>query len=113
MDLLDLFDGQFMNRIGVATSIGDRRRAAHLPAVGMIGRQLQFALPRLQLAALAAGVAKLDGGHRTHVLDDRGHPRQALDLGVVIDAGAACAGAAIGAYRQLFGEHQAESSGGA
>src|SRR5438105_4756296 len=59
VDLLDLVDRQRLDGIGVAAAIGDRRRAANLPAIGMIGRQLDLALPGLQLAALAARMAEL------------------------------------------------------
>src|SRR4051794_1863599 len=56
VDVLDLVNRQRMDGIGVAAPIGDRRRAAHLPPVGMIGWQLDLALPRLRFAALAASV---------------------------------------------------------
>jgi predicted secreted acid phosphatase len=60
----------------------------------MVGRQLQLALPRLQLAAFAPRVPKLCRGHGTHILDDRGYSGQTLDLTVVVDTGTTRSGAA-------------------
>ena len=77
---MDLGDGEFLHGVGEASAIGNGRRAAHLPTVGVIRRNLLLAFPRLLLAALAAGMAQLNGGDRAHVLDHLGHACQAFDL---------------------------------
>ena len=113
VQFVDLLDREGVDRKGVAPAIGNGRGGADLPAVGVIGRQLGFAFPRLFLAAFAAGVAELDGGNGTHVLDDGGDAGEALDLAVVPDAGAAGAGAAVRGDGDLLGEYQSEAAGGA
>jgi hypothetical protein len=53
MDLADFRLAERLHRLGEIAAIGQRRRPAHLPAVGVIRRQLGAALPRFQQAALA------------------------------------------------------------
>ena len=113
VDVLDLGLRHGVHRVRVLAAVGDGRRTRDLPAVRMIRGQLRAALPGLEFAALAPGVAQLDAGHAAHVLDDFRDARQAFDLRVVVDAAAAHAGAPVDRDRQLLGKHQAEAAGGA
>ncbi|MCZ8097825.1 MAG: hypothetical protein O9345_09725 [Burkholderiaceae bacterium] len=56
----DLVAGQRMDRVRPNAAVRDVRRSAHLPALGVLGRQLHAALPWRAFAALAPGVAELD-----------------------------------------------------
>ncbi len=71
----------------------------------MLGRYLEFAVPGLQFATLAAGMTKLRGWHGAHGLDHCGHARQALDLGVVVYACTTGACSVIRRDRQLLWEY--------
>ena len=111
VQVMDLGDAEFLHGIGETPTIGNGRRAAHLPTVGVIRRNLQLAFPRLLLAALAASMAELNRRDRPHVLDHLGHAGQAIDLRILPKSGAGGAGAAVGRDGNLFGKDQAKSAG--
>ena len=113
MNAVDLVHRQCLHRVGIAAAIGDGRRSPHLPSIGMVGCDLQLALPRLLLAALAPRMPKLNGWHGAHFLDDGRDTRQALDLAVIPDAGAARAGPAIWRDGDLLRKHEAKATRGA
>ena len=118
MQVFDLLDGQFLDWVDVAAAtIGNGGRRDAGPAVRVVRRELlpgAFGIGAAvgrQFAALAAGVAKLDGGHSAHPLDDRRDAGVALDLVVAPDAGAGGRGPAVGGDRHLLAEHQCEIAG--
>ena len=113
VDALDLRLAQLLHGMEMFAAIRHGGRTPYLPAVGMVRRELGAALPGLDLASLAAGVTQLDGRRGAHVLDDGRDAGQALDLGVVVNAAAAGAGAPVGCDSELLGEDQSEPAGGA
>ena len=55
-------------------------------------------------------MAELNGSNPAHFLDDGGDARKPVQLGVIPDAGAACAGPPLRQDCQLLGEHEAETA---
>ena len=115
---LDLLYRERVDRENVATAaIRNGGRGDTGPAIGVLGWQLLAgaggggAAVRRDFTALAAGVAKLDGGHRAHALNDGDDPGVAFNLLVVPDAGAGCRGAAIGGDGHLLPKHQGKAAG--
>ena len=108
MQFVNLIDRQFLHRVSVPTSIGNRRWSTYLPSLRMVRRELDFPFCRPGLAALPARMTELDRGHSAHVLDNAADARETFKVLGVPDARAMDGGVAVWRDGNLFGKNEPE-----
>ena len=108
----DIGQGHLAGHAAQVAAKGDGRRRNGLPGAWVALGDMVVALPRAVGAGLAACVCNLDAGHSACGLDAGGNAGQSWHMGVIPQAQARGADAAIGRDAGGFDNHQASAASG-